>query len=292
MKVAAALDELQAGTRGAPGAVHERVHALLQPAGEAAAPRRARRLRLGRPRLLPAVGLAGAAAVLLLGVLLAAGTGGSQTVTSLAGKDDTADLEHTPPVARAPQPVTAGSGTHRRAGRADPGPRRPQPPAALPALDAAAGQGPQPALAGDPAGGRDRPRDGRLRRQRRRRHASHRPGPGVARAAGADRLGAAGDREALGARHDPGPARGRAGHPAPARQRDQARGRDPPEHRDPAGEAAGPEAHRRGAGAAAEPARQRATRAPAGHAAAARAYGARAPTPPSRWASRRRRRPP
>src|SRR5262245_30513857 len=88
MKVAAALDELQAGTRGAPGVLHERVHALLQPA-ETTAPGR-RRLRLGRPRLLPAVGLAGAAAVLLLGVILAAGTGGSQTVTSLGGKDDVA----------------------------------------------------------------------------------------------------------------------------------------------------------------------------------------------------------
>src|ERR671930_227395 len=73
MKVAAALDELQAGTRGAPGALHERVHALLQPAGDEAL-RPARRLRLGRPRLLPAVGLAGAAAVLLLGIVFAAGT--------------------------------------------------------------------------------------------------------------------------------------------------------------------------------------------------------------------------
>src|SRR5690349_12459135 len=108
MKVAAALDELQAGTRGAPGTLHERVHALLQPAEEPA-PRPVRRLRLGRPRLLPAVGLAGAAAVLLLAVILAAGTGGSQTVTSLGGKDDTADLQATPPVVRSPAKIAHGA---------------------------------------------------------------------------------------------------------------------------------------------------------------------------------------
>ena len=212
MKVAGALDELQAGTRGAPGALHERVHALLQPADEArGSPRPARRLRPGRPRLLPAVGLAGAAAVLLLGVILAAGTGGSQTVSSLqGGKDDVA----TPLTRRrrrrdgAPAPDRARRpGPDRRTAPGGAGPGRPQPPAALPALDAAPGQGPQPALPGDPAGGLDRPRHGRLRRRRRRRHPRHRPGQRAARATGADRVGAAGDREALGARHDPGPAR-------------------------------------------------------------------------------------
>src|SRR4051794_25339894 len=106
MRVAGALDELQAGTRGAPGALHERVHALLQPADETAA-RAARRVRPRRPRLLPAVGLAGAAIVLLLGVLLAAGTGGSQTVTSLAGKDDVPDAQQAAPVAQRAQGAVA-----------------------------------------------------------------------------------------------------------------------------------------------------------------------------------------
>src|SRR4051812_41151088 len=87
MKVAGALDELQAGTRGAPGALHERVHALLQPADETVA-RPARRVRPGRRRLAPAVGLAGAGIVLLVGVMVAAGTGGGTTVSSLGGKDD------------------------------------------------------------------------------------------------------------------------------------------------------------------------------------------------------------
>src|SRR5262245_43656275 len=115
MKVAAAFDELQAGTRGAPGALHERVHALLQPADQAAAPP-VRRLRRGRPRLLAAVGLAGAAAALLLGVVLAAGTGGSRTVDSLGGKDDVVTPSKTPPpptartVQRAPgTPAAAGA---------------------------------------------------------------------------------------------------------------------------------------------------------------------------------------
>src|SRR5690349_25143820 len=81
MRVAAALDELQAGTRGAPGALHERVHAMLQPADEPAAARRVRRVRIARPRrLAPVLGLAAAAvAVAALGVVVAGGTTGSGT---------------------------------------------------------------------------------------------------------------------------------------------------------------------------------------------------------------------
>src|SRR3954447_25534195 len=110
MKVAAALDDLQAGTRKAPGSLHERVHAMLQPVA-AEPPRPARRLRLGRPRLLPAVGLAAAAAVLVLGVVFAAGTGsqGGGTIVDAARTPVTeaaAALDQIPRTA-APPPAVA-----------------------------------------------------------------------------------------------------------------------------------------------------------------------------------------
>src|SRR3954452_12480304 len=134
MKVAAALDELQGGTRKAPGSLHERVHAMLEPKADEA-PRPARRLRRppaagpaagGAPggrgraapaRLLRAVGLGGAAAVLALGVVSAAGTGtrgdepivdagrAPATVTEATGGIDPAPA---PPLA---QPPSSGPGS-------------------------------------------------------------------------------------------------------------------------------------------------------------------------------------
>src|SRR4051812_17913982 len=84
MRAAAALDELQAGARKAPGALHERVHALLQPAEAATiTPPPRRRPRLARPRrLAPVVGLAAAVvAVLALGVVVADGVRSDNTRT-------------------------------------------------------------------------------------------------------------------------------------------------------------------------------------------------------------------